>query len=154
MQVGELLVNVKVGEFFTLGEFCISNTAARKGIDNTPPNPIIENIKALCTNILDPLRRKAAKPIVISSGYRCPRLNVAVGGASTSQHVKGQAADLIIPGMTIEEVCAIVRDLKLPFDQLIDEFGQWTHVSYVPKGRGEFLKARRTAKGVSYERMG
>jgi zinc D-Ala-D-Ala carboxypeptidase len=144
---------IKVGDFFTLEEFCVSQTAIRRGLPNDPPEEAVKAIKALCANVLDPLRRKLGKPIVINSGYRSNWVNAAGGGASTSQHLKGEAADIICPGVAVTDVVKAIRELQLPFDQLIDEFGAWTHVSYCPRNRREVLKARRKDGKVVYERV-
>jgi hypothetical protein len=145
---------MKVGNYFSLEEFTISQTAARKGIDNTPTPEVEANLRALVEHILDPLRHSLEIPIVISSGYRSPQVNRAVGGANNSQHTKGEAADIIVPGRTVEGIIERIKHLDLPFDQLINEFGEWTHVSYRPDGRREVLKARVTKKGVVYDRLG
>lgn len=144
---------MKVGEFFTLDEFTVSQTATRRGIPNDPPEDVIDSIQALCLKILDPLRRKLGKPIVINSGYRSPELNKAIGGAATSQHCKGEAADIICPGVQVSDLVKAIREMDLPFDQLIDEFEDWTHVSYRPNGRREVLKARRVNGGVTYTKL-
>ena len=140
---------MKVGEFFTLEEFTTSQTATRRGIPNDPPEDVIDSIQALCVKILDPLRRKLSKPIVISSGYRSPELNKAIGGATNSQHCKGEAADIICPGASVSEVVEAIREMDLPFDQLIHE-GTWTHVSYSDRSRRQVLKARFGPIGVTY----
>lgn len=134
----------KLSPNFDLAEFCQSNTAARLGIDMTPSPTIISNLGMLVTRILDPLRTHLGKPIHITSGYRPPALNSAIGGARSSQHVQGQAADIHVDGMTVKEVCEAIIAARLPFDQLIHEFGSWTHVSYNPSGieRGEILTAK------------
>jgi zinc D-Ala-D-Ala carboxypeptidase len=135
---------MRVGKYFTLEEFTISQTAVRNKIPNNPSPGVIEQIKYLCQNILDPLREHLGTPVVISSGFRSARLNrhPDVGGSSsTSQHVKGQAADIICPPHSVEDVIEDIRELGLPFDQLIHE-GRWVHVSYSGRHRREVLKAR------------
>ena len=79
---------------FTLEELVHSDTANAKGIDNTPTQEIIDNLKELAENVLQPIRDKWGKPLTVNSGYRCKELNKAVGGVSTSQHQKGKAADI------------------------------------------------------------
>ena len=81
-------------KYFTIKELCKSSTAVQKGIDNTPNSEIVNNLEQLVDFILDPLREKYGKPIKINSGYRCDRLNKAVGGSATSQHRYGLAADI------------------------------------------------------------
>lgn len=119
---------------FTIGELCASGTARAKGIDNTPPEAVRGNLEALVGNILDPLREAWGKPLAVTSGYRCPALNKLVGGVSNSQHITGHAAD-ISTGNAVDNrrLYQLVQDLKLPYDQLIDEHGfSWIHVSYDP----------------------
>ena len=89
----------QITEHFTVEEFERSSTADRLGIDNRVPEALLPNLKTLCEVVLEPLRAFAGKPIVISSGYRCPALNRAVGGASQSQHLRGEAADLHLPSI-------------------------------------------------------
>ena len=85
---------MRLTEHFSIEEFERSATATKLGIDNRVPQELIPNIKNLCQQVLEPLRRHAGTPITISSGYRCPRLNAAVGGSPTSNHLRGCAADL------------------------------------------------------------
>ena len=89
---------MQLTEHFTLEEFTFSSTAKARGIDNTVSNHrVIENLKNLCEQVLEPLRSYANQPITISSGYRCKALNKVVGGAHNSQHMTGEAADIHIP---------------------------------------------------------
>jgi zinc D-Ala-D-Ala carboxypeptidase len=138
------LSEMKLGENFSLDEFTHTTT----GLDNIPTPEVIESLKALVTNILQPLRTAIGKPMVITSGYRSKAVNDAVGGASSSQHSKGQAADFHVAGMTNQQLIDKIRALKLPYDQLIDEQldgGQWVHVSFNNKAtaqRKEWLTAR------------
>lgn len=147
-------------QYFKLNEFLISQDAARFGITNTPTDDIINNIQFLCTKILDPLRYKIGKPIVISSGYRSPELNKKIGGAidPPSQHIFGKAADIIIPGMTAKQTMDyILTNTKLPFDQIILEFGAWVHVSFDKEKklqRGNVLQANIVNQKVDYTPYG
>ena len=112
-------------KYFSYEELTKSITAKNKGIDNTPSIEIKKNLKALVDNILDPLREAYGKPITVTSGYRCPKLNTAVKGAKNSQHIKGQAADINgVKDLRDEnkKLFDLVLKLKLPFDQLIDEY--------------------------------
>lgn len=129
-------------KYFTISELCSSDTARRKGIDNTPSETVKENLTALVANILDPLREAWGKPLRVSSGYRCAKLNSAVGGVRSSQHLTGQAADIDTGSKTgNKRLFALVQSLKLPFDQLIDEKSfSWVHVSYSPRNRRQVLR--------------
>ena len=138
---------------FTLDELLHSQAAVRHGIRNDPDKAALANLHALVEHVLDPLREALGRPVVVSSGYRSPRVNRAVGGSASSQHVLGQAADITVPGMSVADVVAKIRALRLPFDQLIDEFGRWVHVSYGPRHRRQVLRARRTAAGTKYEAL-
>ena len=129
---------MKLSENFSLQELLKSQTALRKGIDNKPADPsIITNLQVLCEKVLQPVRDHYARPVVINSGYRCPKLNKAIGSSSKSQHTKGMAADIEIPGLSNKELAEYIEE-NLPFDQLILEFyngvdpnSGWVHVSYV-----------------------
>ena len=133
---------------FTLEELTASQYASRNGIDNTPNAEQIESLKQLCINILQPLRDALGVPMHIDSGFRNPEVNSAIGGAKTSQHTKGEAADVVVPGMTPMEIIKRIVELKLPFDQMIFEYGQWTHVSYsVNQQRGEVLSKTNGVAG-------
>lgn len=91
------MTNLKLTEHFNLIEFERSSTAQAHGFDNTCPSQFIPSLEQLCKTILEPLRAFANQPIIIGSGYRCPQLNVKVGGAYASQHTLGEAADIQIP---------------------------------------------------------
>lgn len=132
-------------KYFTIQELTKSATAQRKGIDNTPSTEVKRSLTALIEKVLDPLREAYGKPIVVTSGYRCLKLNKAVGGAASSQHVKGEAADIRSVHDTPEEnkkLFDLIVKLKLPFDQLINEYGyDWVHVSFGARHRRQKLKA-------------
>jgi len=129
---------MKLTENFSLQEMIKSQTAERKGINNKPDDPaVITNLQTLCEKVLQPVRDHYGRPVVINSGYRGPKLNKAIGSSSKSQHTKGQAADIEIPGVSNKELAEYIRD-NLEFDQLILEFyngvdpsSGWVHVSYV-----------------------
>lgn len=117
-------------KYFKLSEFINSATAKRIGIDNTPSFEIVDNLNRLA-DYLDGIREKLGKPILVNSGYRCPRLNKAVGGVANSQHQKGLAADLVSADM--ESLEKVLRETG-GFDQLIKEHRKgsnsfWFHVS-------------------------
>lgn len=126
---------------FYLYEFERSQTAARRDIDNTAPPEVIDNLKALCVHVLQPVR-DALGPVTVTSGYRCPELNKAVGGSSKSQHMYGMAADIQVARYRPIEVCEWIRD-NVDFDQVIHEYGGWCHVSYGGRMRGACLTASR-----------
>lgn len=130
-------------KYFTIAELTKSATASRRGIDNTPSSTIKANLTELVNKILDPLREAWGAPIIVSSGYRCPKLNRAVGGAKSSQHMYGQAADIRTVSDKPSEnkkLFDLTLKLNLPYDQLIDEYGyNWIHVSYSPRNRKQIL---------------
>lgn len=128
-------------KYFTIKELCKSSTATYRGIDNTPNSEIVSNLEQLVDKILDPLREKYGKPVRVNSGYRCDKLNKAVGGSNTSQHKYGLAAD-ITAGSRLEnkKLFALIQQLNLPFDQLIDEKNySWIHVSISKNPRKQVL---------------
>lgn len=143
---------MKISKHFNLAEFLRSEYATRHGIDMTPPPKVQANLTALAVNILDPLRDRAGCPIVVTSGYRPVLVNTKVGGSSTSQHVFGEAADIIATKINPYNLCKMIIDAKLPFDQLIYEFGEWTHVSFKAKGpqRGQVLTAKKINGSTKY----
>ena len=132
----------KLSEHFALEEFTRSATAARLGICNEPGADAISNLQCLCQEVLEPLREHAGVPIVISSGYRCRRLNKAVGGVTNSQHCTGEAADIHLPDAETGHEWFEYIYKHLVFDQLIWEYvggTAWIHVSY----RRKYDKNRR-----------
>jgi zinc D-Ala-D-Ala carboxypeptidase len=133
---------------FTLEEMLKSATAARHGLleaQMNPPIEVVNNLRTLCINILQPLRDAIERPIFVTSGYRSPQLNEIVNGAPNSQHMSGQASDIEAVGsMSNRELFEIIRDLDLPFDQLIWEHGtsrnpDWVHVSFSNQHRKQIF---------------
>ena len=127
---------------FSLLELTKSQTAERRGIDNKPTAEHIENMVALCENILQPVRDQYGS-FIVSSGYRCPELCIAIGSSKDSQHAKGQAADFEVAGVSNYKLASWIEE-NLEFDQLILECFTggntvWIHCSYVPDGRRETL---------------
>ena len=118
-------------KYFTIAELCRSNTADRLGIDNRCKEEHVANLMALVNNVLDPLREAYGKPITVNSGYRCEKLNKQVGGAKTSDHLKGMAAG--ITGGSPKEnkrVFSLIQEFGLPFKQPVDGSNfAWVHVS-------------------------
>ena len=135
-----------MGNYFTISELCYSDTAKEKGIDNTPPQSVQVNLSLLIHHILNPIRERYGYPIKVTSGYRCPALNAALKGSSTSQHMTGEAADLVPTGGR-NDVGAIFRAAIAVggYDQLILEKPNtkstgWVHVSYsAHQRRGQIL---------------
>lgn len=130
-------------KFFTIDELTKSDTATRNNISNIPNEQEKNNLIALVDNILDPLREAYRQPIIVTSGYRCEKLNNLIKGSKTSQHRFGQAADIRSKQDTKEEnkkLFNLIQKLDLPFDQLIDEYDyNWVHVSYSSKNRKQIL---------------
>jgi hypothetical protein len=138
-------------EHFTLDELLESQSATRKGFTEqfSPSMDVVENLDELCEHILEPLRKAIGYPIFISSGYRCERLNKSIGGAKNSQHLEGKAVDIVDRKNGNQFIFDKIKELGLPFDQMIDEFGMaWVHVSYdKEKQRKQILLARKDDKG-------
>ncbi len=139
---------MKLSANFSLSEMVKSETALRHGLDNTPGEQEIENLRLLCENVLQPIRDAYGVPVKVNSGFRHPEVNAAVGGSKTSDHCQGQAADIEIPGVANADLAEWIKD-NLEFKQLILEFytpgvpdSGWVHVSYV---EGENIKKVMTA---------
>ena len=132
-------------KYFTISELTKSATAKRLGINNTPALTERNNLEQLVNKILDPLREAYGAPIIVTSGFRCYLLNRAVGGAASSQHTKGQAADIRSVSDKRDQnkrLFDLVVELKLPYDQLINEYDyDWVHVSFGPRNRRQALDA-------------
>lgn len=114
---------------FTLEELTFSDAAMRHGIDNTPNEETVENLKRLCSLILEPIRDIVHKPVHVTSGYRCSLVNSLVGSKVTSQHTRGCAADIKVPGVTPDVLIKAIIGAGLPYEQVIREFDSWVHVS-------------------------
>ena len=114
---------------FTISELVKSDTAEKAGINNTPDINSLDNLLELIFYVLQPLRDKLGKPMIITSGFRSKKVNELVGGVSNSQHLYGQACDFVVNGMTPAQVVEFVKNSGIEFDQLIDE-GSWTHISF------------------------
>ncbi|MXO89773.1 D-Ala-D-Ala carboxypeptidase family metallohydrolase [Pontixanthobacter aquaemixtae] len=121
----------QLSENFSLAEMVRSQTASRKGIRNRPGVNQTAALKLLCEKVLQPVRDHFGRPVNISSGYRSPKLNRAIGGSGSSQHCLGEAADFTVSGVSNLEVCQWMEK-KLNYDQLIYEYGEagWVHCSY------------------------
>jgi hypothetical protein len=149
---------MQISKHLSLAEVSRSETAKRRGINNTPSGEHLENFKKLAENIFEPIREHFGVPIHISSGYRSKELNAAVGGSSSSQHCQGEAIDIDMDGTSITnaEIFNYIKD-NLNFDQLLWEFGNdtnpdWVHVSYESTGkqRKQILKVIKANGKTSY----
>lgn len=146
---------MKISDHITYAEAIHSQTAKRKGIDNTPNPNQIEAMKLLAEKVFEPLREWVGGPIKVNSFFRSPDLNTAIGGSKTSQHCKGQAIDIddVYGYKTNSEMYHWIKE-NLSFDQMIWEFGtdtqpNWIHVSYVSEenNRNRCLKAYKDDMG-------
>lgn len=140
-------------KYFSIEELTDSKQARKMGIENIPTDEARANLEALVEKVLDPLREKYGYPIHVSSGYRCPRLNKAMGGAFNSQHTTGEAADIYVGRpKEMAELFSLIY-YTLPYDQLIwergtDESPAWIHVSY-REGRNR-RECLRTKDGIHF----
>ena len=150
---------MKLTENFSLNELTKSQTAERKGIDNTPSAEHQDNLKSLCEMILQPIRDHFGQVVSVSSGYRSPELCVAIGSSTQSQHAKGQASDFEIFGVSNKELADYI-DQNLDYDQLILEYWKgedepnsgWVHCSFNTQGnRKQYLRAYKENGSTKYE---
>lgn len=131
-------------EHFSLAELTASATAQRLGIDNHPGLEIISHLTQLAVQLERVRHALGDNPLIISSGYRCPELNQAVGGARRSAHMEGWAADFTCPAFgTPLQIVRALTAANLPFDKLIQE-GRWVHISFRPGARRQVLTAHFT----------
>ena len=150
---------MKLTQNFSLNELTKSQTAERKGIDNTPSTEHQENLKSLCEMILQPIRDHFGQVVSVSSGYRSPELCTAIGSKITSQHARGEAADFEIFGVSNKELADYI-DQNLDYDQLILEYWKgdnepnsgWVHCSYTDgNNRKQYLRAYKENGSTKYE---
>jgi len=142
---------------FSLHEMTKSETALRMGFDNTPDEAATENLRLLCEMVLQPVRDHYGKGVKVNSAYRSPESNAAVGGSKTSDHCKGMAADIEIPGVANADLAQWIMD-NLEYTQLILEFytpgipdSGWVHVSYDPNNlKKQELTATKVAGKTTY----
>lgn len=138
-------------DHFSFEELVASETAARFGLDNTPPANLMPNLRVLAAGLELVRTALGGRPIHINSGYRCEALNTRIGGARSSRHMSGLAADILCPSFgTPLEVCRAIAAAGLKPDQVIHEFGKWCHVSFAAPGsqpRGELLTIASAATG-------
>ena len=149
---------MKLSNNFSLNELIRSQTAERKCIDNTPSPEHQENLKLLCTHVLQRVRDHFGKVVTVSSGYRSPELCTAIGSKITSQHAKGQAADFEIFGVSNKALADYI-DSELHYDQLILEYWNesdpnsgWVHCSFsAGNNRKQYLRAYKENGKTKYE---
>ena len=140
---------MQLSKNFSLAELVASQVATRQGIDNAPAPASVANLTRLAA-LLEQVRAVVGAPITISSGYRSPALNKAVGGAANSAHVLGLAADISTAKLAPKALALLIRQSDIAFDQLIHE-GTWVHIGLstgVP--RRQVLTAKFAGGGVSY----
>jgi zinc D-Ala-D-Ala carboxypeptidase len=143
---------------FTLAEMTKSETALRHGMDNSPNQEQISNLQALAVNVLQPIRDHYKRGVKVNSGFRHPDVNAAVGGSRTSDHTRGMAADIEIPGVANAELAGWIQQ-NLDYTQLILEFytpgvpdSGWVHVSYDPANlKKQVLTAMREGGKTVYK---
>lgn len=153
---------MKLSDNLSLAEVIKSNTAIKYGIDNSPTEEHLENLKAIAQDVFQRVREHFGKAIYVSSGYRSEALNERIGGSSTSQHCKGEALDLdaqVYGGLTNAQLFSYIEEW-ITFDQLIWEFGSntepdWIHVSYKKDGnnRGQTLVAYKKNGKTKYKNI-
>lgn len=134
---------------FSLEELCSSQAAVRNGLENKPDLEATKNLRWLA-GTLEEVRALVGKPVHVSSGYRSPAVNKAVGGSSKSAHMRGMAADITVPGMTSRDLAELIRSSAIAYDQLIHE-GTWVHLGLADGVmRRQVLTAHFSPAGVTY----
>lgn len=145
---------VRLSTYFTQDELTASDYAARYGMNNEPDQRALESLRYTALQ-LDRVRALLGVPVLVSSAYRSPRVNEAVGGSKRSQHMLGQAVDLIAPSFgSPRAVARLIMESHIPFDQLILEYGRWVHISFTQHNtRGDVLtiNTQGTTKGIDHE---
>lgn len=125
---------------FKISELIYSDVAYKNGIRNIPDLISLDNLLNLIVYCLQPIRNLINKPMIITSGYRCQKLNKLIGGKANSQHLSGYAADFKVEGLEVNKLVEIIKNSKIEFDQLINEYDSWVHISYVKnKNRKQIL---------------
>lgn len=151
---------MKLTQNFSLAEMTKSDTALRLDMDNTPGDEEIANLQALCENVLQPIRDAYGVGVKVNSGFRHPDVNGAVGGSKTSDHCKGMAADIEIPGVANADLAEWISE-NLEFRQLILEFytpgipdSGWVHVSYNPEDNKKQIMTAMKENGKTVYKSG
>ena len=140
---------MQISEHFTLEELTASQAAVRNGLDNKPDLEAAKNLRWLA-GTLEEVRKLVGKPVHVSSAYRSPAVNKAVGGSSKSAHMRGLAADITVSGMASRDLAELIRSSAIAFDQVIHE-GSWVHIG-LAEGvmRRQVLTAHFSPAGVTY----
>ncbi|MDP4175618.1 MAG: D-Ala-D-Ala carboxypeptidase family metallohydrolase [Bacteroidota bacterium] len=144
-----------MSEHFSEEELSHSEYAIRHDLWNKPDKESLENLERLAEQVLEPIRKEITRPIYITSGYRTKEINSSVGGSPNSQHMKGQAVDTVCPGVPLLQYYNRIKRMvalnELIVDQVIFEFGNWVHISYISShNRNEFLIATKRSGQTVY----
>lgn len=135
---------MELSPHFDLAEMSHSDVALRLGLDNTPNDAAVAELGRLCELGLEPVRWLLGTPLHINSGFRSPEVNKAIGGAVTSAHMEGRAADFVPAEMELHQAFDTIARTRIPFDQLILECGAWIHLGMAKQGsepRRQVMKA-------------
>ena len=126
---------MSLSKYFALSELTVSESAARRGLKNVPFGKQLENLKQTAQR-MDAIREGLGKPIIVTSGYRSPEVNAAIGGSKTSAHCHGLAVDFTCPGYGSPlAVAKAILASGIEFDQLIHEYGAWVHIGFAEPGK-------------------
>lgn len=152
------MTDIMITANFSLREMIHSDIAAREGIENVPNEKQLAALTALCKNVLQPLRDKLGVPVRISSGFRCRALNShkEIRGAPNSQHLRGEAADIHAKGYTPQQLFEFILASGIVFDQVIQEFDDWVHISYTTRRKNRqsaIIATRRKDGSAKYTRL-
>ena len=125
---------MELSPHFSLEELVHSDVAIRRGLDNTPNQGEVTNLRRLCETALEPTRWLLGVPLRVNSGFRAPAVNAAVGGKQNSAHLDGRACDFVPVGMDLGEAFQMIRQSSIPYDQVILEFNAWIHLAVAKAG--------------------
>lgn len=143
--------NQRLSENFTLAELIVTD----QGVWNSPNAVEVAYLRALVIGVLQPLRNALRRPVKVKFAFRSEAVNRLVGGSPDNQHRLGQAADISVDGITSLALARTIVALQLPYDQVIEEFGLWVHVSHGPRNRRQQLTAvKRMGKTVYLQGLG
>ena len=124
---------------FSMSELIKSEKAKQNNINNMPNTEQLDNILNLIVYCLQPIRELLNRPVIITSGFRCKQLNKLINGKTNSQHLKGEAADFCVFGITVQKTIDSISKSNIEYDQLINEYDKWVHISY-SKGKNRRQK--------------